>query len=146
MRPACSTLSKANRSAFCYPIDQGFDHHEMMRIDTNEDYSVDACEAPMPQTLYMEKKLEKAMLEIIKVQDKNHKALGAKINNIKIEFDAKFKAIHERVLMIEEKVHNIDFDFQNKKEYIQDHNTKIINLGFSIDPIEGRLKWKNEAL
>lgn len=55
----------------------------------NEDYSFDAYEALMPQNYYMEKKLKKTLQKLIEVEKKNHKAIDAKFDKMKTEFDAK---------------------------------------------------------
>lgn len=67
MKQTCTPHFEATCSAslyqsdyFFFAIDQDLDHQEMMRLDTNEDYSFETYEALMPYS-YMENKLEKTL-------------------------------------------------------------------------------------
>lgn len=73
VRHVCPPLSKA--MAFCFAIDQDIDHHKMMRIDTNKDYSFDGYEAPVPRSSHMEERLDKFFKKIIEAQEKTTKLL-----------------------------------------------------------------------
>ena len=47
---------------------------------------------------------------------------------------------------MEEKLVKIRNALLNQQDDIQDHNTRIISVGFAIDSVEGHLDWKIEEL
>lgn len=77
----------------------------MIELDTNEDDSFGAYEAPMPRDSHLANKLQNEMQQLMEEQEKTHKAFNDKM---KIEFSDKLDASNKRALKIEEDVQQIN--------------------------------------
>ncbi|CAE5959285.1 unnamed protein product [Arabidopsis arenosa] len=91
-------------------------------------------------------KLMEIMQQLLESQEKGMKEIDSKFTEMKAEFDSKIDALTVDIKRVEEQVGDVKNKLINHFEDIQDHNTKIINMGYSIDSVESHLMWRIEEI
>ncbi|KAG7557019.1 hypothetical protein ISN44_As11g030200 [Arabidopsis suecica] len=125
---------------YCYP-------QEVMNVDVHpNNYPFRNHESFVPRREAKEEKLMEAMQQLIECQENHMKEIDSRFKEMKAEFDSKIDALTIDIKRVEEQVGDVKNELINHFEDIQDHNTKIINMGYSIDSMESHLMWRIEEI